>query len=140
MTATAKAYGRLTLSLFAGEVSTAHPLKVTLHTSAYTPNQDTHRYYADLAGELPTANGYTAGGFTLANVATAYDAPTNTLTLTASNPTWNGTVTARYAVVRDATTGALLGFLDFGADTSSIGGAFTIEWNAAGVLTLPVAA
>jgi hypothetical protein len=41
--------------------------KITLHTSTYTFSA-AHSVYADLTNELSTANGYTSGGATLANV------------------------------------------------------------------------
>ena len=41
-------------------------IKVTLHTSAYTPNLDTHAYVSDLTAELAAGGGYTTGGVTVA--------------------------------------------------------------------------
>lgn len=42
--------------------------KLTLHTSAWTPNDATNEVFADATNELTTANGYTAGGITLTDV------------------------------------------------------------------------
>lgn len=41
-------------------------LRVTLHTSGYTPDLDTHDFVADLTNELATGGGYTAGGLAVA--------------------------------------------------------------------------
>jgi hypothetical protein len=49
-------------------------LKWTLHTSTYTPNQDTHVFQSDLTNELSTAGGYTAGGLALASGTMVYTA------------------------------------------------------------------
>ena len=138
MPATGKLYGRATLSLFAGSITTAHPWKVMLVGAGYTPDQDAHQVKADVTNEY-AGTGYTAGGATLTNVAVNYSAGTNTLTIDADDVAWNGTITARYAVVYDATTNALVGWVDFGAATSATGGTFTIEWNAAGIITATVA-
>lgn len=48
-------------------LNTANTFKLTLHTSAWTPNNSTNEVYADATNELATANGYTSGGITLAN-------------------------------------------------------------------------
>jgi hypothetical protein len=56
-------------------------LKCTLHTADYVPDLAVHDYYNDLTNELPTANGYTAGGLTLTNTAWGYIAA-------ASAPQW----------------------------------------------------
>jgi hypothetical protein len=44
----------------------------TLHTSAYTPNLDTHIHVSDLTNELSTGGGYTSGGLALTSPLRAY--------------------------------------------------------------------
>ncbi|THF55909.1 hypothetical protein [Pseudothauera rhizosphaerae] len=89
-------------------------LKMTLHTSSYTPDDGTSgdAVYADIDNELTTANGYTAGGATLTNVAVT--AITNGWKLTSDNVQWNadgGAIPAwRYAVLR--VSGSLWGKTD----------------------------
>jgi hypothetical protein len=53
----------------------------TLHTSTYTPNQDTHAFVSDLTNELGAGGGYTAG--TVSGGGLAIASPT--LTYTAAN-------------------------------------------------------
>lgn len=85
--------------------------KVMLVTSAYTPSL-AHTTKANITNELATANGYTAGGATLANVqytGGAWDA--NNVVWTASG----GSLTARYFVVYQSgtfntVTDALVGY------------------------------
>jgi hypothetical protein len=48
-------------------------IKITLHTSSYTPNRDTHVYVSDLTNEV-TGPGYSAGGATLASCTQTYTA------------------------------------------------------------------
>lgn len=109
-------------------------IKVTLHTSTYTPNQDTHDFKDDLTNELPTAGGYTAGGATLSGKSVTYTSGTNTVALLAADTTWTtATFTCRYAVVwKDtgtASTSPLLGYVDFGADQSPAGVDFVLNWH-----------
>jgi hypothetical protein len=52
-------------ALDAGIDTDSAQLRWTLHTSAYTPNRQTHDFVNDLTGELATANGYTQGGITV---------------------------------------------------------------------------
>ena len=180
--------------------------KLTLHTSTYTPNLDTHAYVSDLTNELATAGGYTVGGFALTLSAPTYTAansfgttranstaysvgdvarpaagngflyvattagttaasvPTYPLvlgqTVTDGGVTWAnvgaGIVTLtgtnlsaasftagpfRYAVLSDRTAGTaatqpVVGLIDFGANQTGSGGAFTITWSAQGILQL----
>ena len=145
MAVTAKAYGPFMQSLASKEINLASDtLKVMLCTSAYAPDQDAHRYKSSVTGEV-AGTGYTAGGATLASVTVAYSAASNTLTLDAADTAWaNSTITARYAVIYDATpatdaTRPLIAYVDFGADVASSAGPFTITWDAAGILTLTTA-
>jgi hypothetical protein len=180
-------------------------IALTLHTSSYAPNLDTHAYVSDLTNELATANGYTAGGLNLAGKSITYTAAnswgtsranstaytlgtiirpasangflyrvsvagttgaspptfptvlgrevtdgTAVLTMVGSgiivlaatpNPSWaSATFTAvRYAVLSDRTPGTaatqpLLGLIDFVTDQAGGGGAFTIQFDAQGIL------
>jgi hypothetical protein len=124
---------------------TADTITVQLHTSSYTPNQDTHAVQSDLTNEHANANGYTTGGITLTSKARTYQSASNRLELDAADVVWTAgsgvSITARYAVVIDTTPGTagtnrLLGYVDFGADVTATGATFTIAWASTGVLTL----
>jgi hypothetical protein len=120
-------------------------IKVALLTNAYTPDQDAHNYLDDVVANEVSGTGYTAGGNTLANKTNAYNAGTNVIVLDADDTTWSSsTITARYAVVYDATpatnaTKPLIGYVDFGSDQSSSNGNFTITWDATGIVRITVA-
>jgi hypothetical protein len=125
---------------------TGDTIKVSLHTSTYTPNQDTHTFISpDLTNEIANTGDYVAGGVTLAGKTANYTAGTNTVALDANDVTWTGvTFTARYAVISDTTPGTaatnpLLGYVDFGADQTVNSGNFTITWAVDGVLKLVAA-
>ena len=123
-------------------------IAVSLHTSTYTPNQDTHDYFNDLTNQLSTANGYTAedgagAGFSLAGKTLANTL--NVVALDATDPAWTSSgagFTARIAVVSDVTSGVtttdpLLLWIDFGQnETASGGGLMTIALNASGLATI----
>lgn len=145
MAVTGKFFGLALQSAFNKEIDfDSDTLKVMLCTSSYVPDQDTHRYKSSVTNEV-TGTGYTAGGATLASVTVTYNAATNTLTLDAADTAWaNSTITARYAVIYDATPGTdatrpLIAFIDFGADVSTTAGTFTITWDAAGIASLTAA-
>jgi hypothetical protein len=120
-------------------------IKVALLTNSYTPDQDAHNYYDDVVANEVTGTGYTAGGNTLANKTNTYNSATNVIVLDADDTTWSSsTITARYAVVYDATpatnaTKPLIGYVDFGSDQSSNNGNFTITWDATGIVRITVA-
>jgi hypothetical protein len=141
----AKLYGAFLNALATKKIDlSADTFRVMLCTSAYTPDQDAHDFKNDVTNEV-TGTGYTAGGAVLTSVTLMYDGATNTLKFDAADTVWsNATITARYAIIYDATPGTdatrpLIGFVDFGADVSSTSAAFTISWDAAGIFTLTVA-
>lgn len=118
-------------------------IKVALTTNSYSPNQDTHDYFNDVTNELSTANGYTAGGDTLAS--DVFTSTLNVATYDANNTVWTSSgagFTARRAVTYDSTPGTsatnpLLWWMDFGQDeTASGGGTFTLNYNASGIATV----
>lgn len=149
MPVTAFWYGQAIMQAFGSGVAGNAPnidylsdtIKVMLCTDAYTPNQDTHVFKSDITNEV-VGVGYVAGGATLASKSLGYTAGTNVIKFDADDVSWAAsTITARYAVIYDATPGAdaadpLLGYVDFGANVSSVAGAFTITWAAAGIFTI----
>jgi hypothetical protein len=142
-----KLYGNFLLKALNKEVDwDSDTIKVALLTSSYTPDQDAHDYFNDVSSaEVTGATGYTAGGATLASKTITYDSGTNVLVLDAADTTWaSSTITARYAVVYDASGGnaasnALIGYVDFGSDQSSSNGNFTITWDSTGIVRITVA-
>jgi hypothetical protein len=144
MAVTSKWYAKGLQAVASGSIVwTTDSIKVSAHSSSYTPNQSTDQFFTDATNELSTANGYTAGGATLG---------TKTVTLTslvtslrAAATTWTPgagqTLTIRYLVVRKDTgtgsTSPLLGYVDLGADTSATNAAWTATWDTTdGVLKL----
>ena len=143
MAVTAFLYGSFPAKLANKEIDwDSDTIKVALTTSSYTPNQDTHDYFDDITNQVSGA-GYTSGGATLASKTVTYTSGTNTQAFDAADVTWtSSTITARYAVIYDSTgvssTSPLIGYVDFGADVTSSGGDFTIQWNASGIFTIAV--
>ena len=111
-------------------------LKVTLHTASYAPDRDIDEFYSTVTDELTTAGGYTTGGVTLTGVVVDVDDTGHFAYLDADDAVWpTATFTARYAVLRDATTAVdatspVIGYVDFGANQSPAGVDFTLEWAA----------
>jgi hypothetical protein len=141
-----KLYGQFVQAAFNKEVDwDSDTIKVALVTNAYTPDQDAHNYFDDVVANEVTGTGYTAGGSTLANKTNTYDSATNVIKLDADDVTWaSSTITARYAVIYDATpatnaTRPLIGYVDFGSDQSSSNGNFTITWDSTGIVRVTVA-
>ena len=139
--ATTKVYGTAQKHLDADVDWVSDTIKVTLHTSTYTPNQSTHEFFSSVTNELSTANGYTAGGLALGTksvvvtaLVTAYKAATSSWAVASGQ-----TLTARYAVVRKdtgtAATSPVLVYVDMTTDqtASASGGAstsFDLVWDA----------
>ena len=128
------------------DLSSPPTVKVTLHSSSYTPNVSTHTVYADLTNELSTANGYTSGGYTLtgvtwtqSGVVAIFDA--NAAVWTASG----GSIAARYAVLRAVGTfnsevDPLIAYVLLDttpADvTATTGNTLTLQWSGSGIFRM----
>lgn len=142
MAVSAKLYGNFLLQAVNGAVNlSSHTLKVMLCTSSYVPDQDAHVFKSSVTGEV-SGTGYTAGGVALGSLTTGYTAATNTIKIDAADTSWPAsTITARYAVIYDDAGASdaskvLVGYVDFGADSTSSDGAFTIAWATAGIATI----
>lgn len=141
-----KLYGSVFTKAFNKEIDfDTDVIKVALLTSAYTPNQDTHDYFDDVSAAEVTGTGYTSGGATLGNKSVTYNPSTNEVIFDGDDTVWgSSTITARYAVVYDASpatnaTRPLIGYVDFTSDQSSTNGNFTITWDATGIFKVTVA-
>ena len=141
-----KLYGQFLQQALNKEVDwDSDTIKVALLTNSYAPDQDAHNYFDDVVSFEVTGTGYTTGGTSLGNKTSTYNSATNTIVLDADDVTWSSsTITARYAVVYDATpatdaTKPLIGYVDFGADQSSSNGNFTITWDSTGIVRITVA-
>jgi hypothetical protein len=122
--------------------------KITLHTSTWTPNDATDEVFADVTNELSTANGYTAGGITLASVTLTQTS--GVVKFDCADPVWTasgGSIPAwRRAVIR--AVGTINGKVDpiiahFLGDSTpadvpatSDTNTLTIAMNASGILSL----
>lgn len=102
MTASANKYNSWALDVGrAVDLGTPPTVRLTLHTSSYTPNAATHAVYADLSNELATANGYTTGGLSLTSV--TWTRSGAVASFAAANAVWTASgagITCRYAVAR----------------------------------------
>lgn len=127
-------YGNGLLNLAKGNIDLdTDTFKVMLTTSTYTPNQDTHTFRSDVTNEV-NGTGYTAGGATLAGVSVTYDAASNQVRISWTDPTWpTATITgARTAVIYKSRGGAatadeLLAYVTEAADVSSSAATFTLD-------------
>jgi len=144
MSFTAKWFGNGLKHVASGDINWGtDTIKVAAFPHATTIAQATNEFFADLTGELTTANGYTAGGATLGTKSVAYS--TEVVYLKAAATTWTPgagqTLTIGFLVVYKSTgsgaTSPLLGYVDLGADTSATNAAWTATWDATdGVLKL----
>jgi hypothetical protein len=117
---------------------------VSLHTSSYTPVQDTHDFWNDATNEISGA-GYSTPGLSLSGKSATYDSGTNEMRLDANDASWtSASFTARVAVVYVNTAGAtstdpLLTYVDFGGDETVATGTFSIVWDSTGVAKITAA-
>jgi hypothetical protein len=115
-------------------------VKLSLHTSTYSPNRDTDDFFNDATNELGTATGYTAGGETLASKTITYDSASDQVRFDAADVPWTFTAskTWRYGVGYIDTAGASttdpLYFLLTWDSDQTVSTAYTLQWDAAGIL------
>ncbi len=123
-------------------------VKCTLHTG-YTPNIDAaHSVWADTgvsSTEYVSASGYTAGGKTLANQATAQDDTNDRGSFDADNITWSSLgaltpATPSDMIMWDDTPSSpqadpLMSYWELGT-TATNGGDYTLQFGANGILLL----
>ena len=99
--------------------------KIALYTASATLDSTTTAYTA--VNEV-SGGGYTAGGQTLTVVPPAYSNQDNTAYVSFNNVTWTpASFTCRGALIYNATTGASVCVLDFGADKTATG-TFTVTF------------
>jgi hypothetical protein len=107
----------------------AGSFKIALYTGAASIGPDTTAYTTD--GEV-VATGYTAGGeaLTISQVPTiGNQTGVATVYMSFDNVAWTSALTARGALIYDATTLASVCVLDFGADKTSTT-TFTVQFPA----------
>lgn len=134
-------YNEALASFAKGEIAwLTDQINVTLHTSGYTPNLDTHQFFSDVTNEL-SGGGYTSGGYILATKTVTSDTTNDRVELSAANTVITGfTGTFRYIIVRkfNATASAsrLISVIDLGSDQNFTNETCTLTWNAEGIVQL----
>ena len=131
MAVTAKIFPLGIVRAYWGQIDVnTNPIKCALLTSAYSPNQQSDQAWSVISANEVSGTGYTAGGKTLSDVTVGLKTGTTTFQCWASECSWpDSTITARYAVIYDATTSCLLSYIDFGENKSSVDGLFKVDFN-----------
>lgn len=113
----------------------ADTFKNVLVADGYTPNFDTHDFYADITNELANGNGYTSGGKAITTPTLV--ASGGYLTFDADDTSWTAMTKTgiRGRVLDDDTLASdpLLIATTFGADYAVTAGTFTIQESANGL-------
>lgn len=112
----------------------ADVINVSLYNNSHSFTAGDNTYVT--TNELATTGGYTQGGQALDNKAVTQAATTK---WDADDEAWtSATFTAYHAVIWDDTTATddLICSIDFGGAQTVASGTFTIQWNAAGIVTL----
>lgn len=107
---------------------------IILMASGFVYDEDADDDYADIsANELPTGNGYTAGGLVLAGVAVTRDDVNDWTSVTWNNASWTASggpigPTAGAAIIDNTHIDVpIVGYIDFGGDqTQADGGVATV--------------
>lgn len=114
-------------------------IKVMLMNSTYVPNASTQNVYSDITSVEVVGTGYVAGGKILLNKSLVKDNINDCAIFKADDLIWGtSTISARYAVIYDATesTLPLIACFDFGRLVESYGGDYHLNWNDYGIFKL----
>lgn len=138
-------FNRFKMGLLAADYDLAEAgddVRVTLHTSSYTPDIDLDLDFADATNEL-SGTGYTANGEQLGTQAVTQDDTDDEGVFDAENVTWTSidAGTAALALLMSWTgtagTSLLIGSIDSGGfPIVTNGGDLTIQWNSEGIINL----
>lgn len=115
-------------------------IKLSLHSSSYTPDQDAHDFYDDVTSEVSASGTYSAGGATL-SVTLSQDDTDDEGVFDATDVSFtSATITARYGVIYKSTgnsaTSPLVCLIDFGSNQTSTAGTFTISFASEGIINV----
>ena len=115
-------------------------MKLSLHTSTYTPNIDSHDFWDDATNEVSNSGTYSSGGATL-SVTVSQDNTDDEGVADATDVSFTSfSGTARYAVIYKSTgtpgTSNLVLYIDFGSDQTATSGTFTITFASEGILNI----
>jgi hypothetical protein len=121
-----------------GQNLSTDTLKMALYTGFATLGPTTTEYVTD--NELPTENGYTAGGVVMTGVTIATDVTTNTVYINFSNVSWPGAAfIARGALIYNSSkSNKSVAVLDFGSDKifTSVSNTVIMPFNSASTALL----
>lgn len=140
---TVKWFGKGLLACMKNDVDLeADTIKLSLHTSTYSPNLDTDDFFNDATNELGASGGYSAGGVALASKVLSYDAASDQVRFDFDDPSFPFTAskTWRYGVAYKSRGGAasadeVIALLDWGSD-QTVSTTYTLTIDPAGLLYL----
>jgi len=121
--------------LLKGQISSSDTFKIILMKSGFVFNKDTHQDYAGvLANEIANGSGYITGGVTLSGATVTVSITLDAATLSWSIPIWTasgGSFVASGAIIYDDSTAtgdgddytdAIVSYIDFGGDITTVAG------------------
>jgi len=107
------------------DTGTPYAYKIALYTASANLDNTTTAYTTDYE---VSGGGYTAGGATLTPIAPLSSPSENTAYVSFNNVTWSpASFTCRGALIYNATTGAAVAVLNFGADKTA-SNSFTVTF------------
>ena len=147
MAYTATTAGNLGVHLASARINwLTDPIKIMLCTVTFVPNKDTTIWKSDVTNELPTANGYTLRGQTLASKTLVYNPATDTTTWDAADPVWTTGAGQQftyrvYVIYKDTGTDSTSPVITWGVESTdqnpANGGTATIVFDTNGILQQP---